>query len=97
MRVGLPRQLQLLRIVATTVTHHQLMAYEPSEVMRDAWTEIASSLGAGPRGWAREILRYCRPLFGLPQNLELLEALSLQLRIQALARTEVWLPALENA
>eukprot|EP00971_Amphidinium_carterae_P298099 5923407-Amphidinium_carterae.1 len=97
MRVGLPRQLQLLRIVATTVTHHQLMAYEPSEVMRDAWNMIASSLGAGPRGWARELLRYCRPLFGLPQNLELLEALSFQLRIQALARTEVWPPALENA
>eukprot|EP00971_Amphidinium_carterae_P020063 395367-Amphidinium_carterae.1 len=58
MRVGLPRQLQLLRIVATSVVRHQLMAYVPSVTMESAWHDLASSIGAGPQGWAREILPY---------------------------------------
>eukprot|EP00971_Amphidinium_carterae_P338908 6476462-Amphidinium_carterae.1 len=85
MQVGLPRHVQLLKIVATSVTRHQLMAYFPSELVRAAWKEMASALGAGPRGWAKEILIYGKELFGLPQSLELLEAVSLQQRIRALS------------
>eukprot|EP00971_Amphidinium_carterae_P230428 4573335-Amphidinium_carterae.2 len=36
------------------------MAYEPSEVMRDAWTELASSLGGQGSLWSTSGLRVAR-------------------------------------
>eukprot|EP00971_Amphidinium_carterae_P027943 550342-Amphidinium_carterae.1 len=96
MKVGLARHLQLLRIVGTSVTLHQLSCYRPSLDMQLAWNAVESRLGAGPRGWANLVLPFARELIAAPSNLDDLNVISTQAKLSSLLRTQLWLPSLEE-
>eukprot|EP00971_Amphidinium_carterae_P170327 3374845-Amphidinium_carterae.1 len=96
MRIGLARHLQLLGVVATSVTTHSLGAFVPSVSMSESWTTMASQFSAGPRGWARDLLGHGKEILGLPCDLPTLEETSLSARLSCLMRSVFWLPALEQ-
>eukprot|EP00971_Amphidinium_carterae_P004490 90023-Amphidinium_carterae.2 len=96
MRIGLARHLQLIQIVATSVTTHTLGAFVPSATMKGAWSELASQFSAGPKGWARDLLPWGRSLMGLPGDLTTLQEASLMARLGCLQRSRYWLPELEQ-
>eukprot|EP00971_Amphidinium_carterae_P190412 3778998-Amphidinium_carterae.1 len=96
MRIGLARHLQLLQIVATSVTTHTLGAFLPSSNMMGAWSELASQFSAGPKGWARDLLPWGRSLLGLPGDLTTLREASLMARLGCIQRSSFWLPDLEQ-
>eukprot|EP00971_Amphidinium_carterae_P349825 6491248-Amphidinium_carterae.2 len=89
MAFGLARHLQLLWILAVSVSSHTMSCYAPSLAFIKRWKVLCRRFGGGERGWARSFGHYARELLGWPANIPDIVSHFYKTQIKAMLRTQL--------